>query len=637
MACFKKRIMATSLARHVAILLMLLLNGSVTLAQQTFEPIPKESAPQYRFNLERHFFLSLEAERADRKRAYAMLTALEQLNGKVTASADNLYRALELADQVRTAFYRHTMYLNIRYAVDTADEASRIESSSLDADIGKRTSFLQQELMRLDDQTLARFVRQKPALKAYRFAMESARRYRPHTRSLTEEELLNTVKPLIGDWPAELFQKVRDRTQFGAVQTPSGDLDVYKHEGQIATSLDRAVREMGFKQRYAGYTAYRDLYAFTLSRLIKAANEFSQLRHYKNHADEALFSLFLGGPEVKGLYETIAQQAGFYKRYERLRADRIKQSTGYDEVYHWDLSVIPPDLQRPRFTVSEASHILREALAPFGVEYARELAALLDPANGRMDIVGHGSRTPGAFADGFLGNPISIFFSFTYEGHFDDLETLAHEAGHAVHFQLMGNHHVRPAYADGPGYVFESFGMFNELLVADHLYQRETDPLRRTYFLEQFLRYALSIFDATVDAAIEQAIYDTMERDTLLGADALDALTSRVGSRFSIWYEKQDELKMRWIDVHHFYDAPMYAVNYVYAGLLALTYYERYTRAPQQFIARYLALMRNGFTAPPAVLLKQFLEIDLRDPRLVSDALQALEAKLKALESRYAQ
>lgn len=630
--------MITFLKKGTAVLLTLMHSGltiSVS-AQEKFDPIPKDIASQYRFNLERNFFPGAEAEQAGRKRAYATLAELEKLKGRVTASAENLYRALELSDRAQSEFYRHISYFYLRYAINSKDEASRNESSALGAELGKRTSFLQQELMNLDDQTLSRFLQQKPALKAFAFVIELARRYRPHTLSLKEEELLREVAPLTRDWPAELFQKTRDRTQFGTIHTTGGELDVYRQEQEIYNSADRGVREAGFKKKYAGYSAQRDLYAFTLPRLIKALNQLSRQRHYKDNADETHFGLFLTSAEVKDVYEKIAQQAEVNKRFERARAAYIKKMAGYADVNFWDTSVVPPGLQRPRFTILETTKILKEGLSPLGPDYARELAALLDPANGRLDIVGGDNRVPGAFADGFLGNPISIFYSFNYEGYFDDLDALAHEAGHAVHFQLMGNNHVRPAYANGPNYFTEAFAMFNELLVIDYVYRRETDPLRRTYFLEQFLNYALYLFNNTRHAAIEQAIHDAVGERQHLSADELDTLTMRVGSRYSIWYEKHDELKMKWIDIHHFYTVPMYFPNYVYAALLALKFYERYVRDPQQFVSSYLALMRNGFDAPPSVLLKKFLGIDLRDPRLVPDALTVLKVKLDALETLYA-
>jgi hypothetical protein len=45
--------------------------------------------------------------------------------------------------------------------------------------------------------------------------------------------------------------------------------------------------------------------------------------------------------------------------------------------------------------------------------------------------------------------------------------------------------------------------------------------------------------------------------------------------------------------------------------------------------------MSNGFDAPPAVLLKRFLDLDLNDPRLVSDAMKIIAAKVKLLEQSY--
>ena len=50
---------------------------------------------------------------------------------------------------------------------------------------------------------------------------------------------------------------------------------------------------------------------------------------------------------------------------------------------------------------------------------------------------------------------------------------------------------------------------------------------------------------------------------------------------------------------------------------------------------RYMELMRNGFDAPPDVLLKRYLGIELKDPRLVTDAVRLLESKINQLEQEY--
>jgi len=628
--------MYKSLNSPIAKIIVFLLFTSSLPAQAGFEAIPKDIAPRYHFDLARNLFATPDAERAERKRAYAALEKLEKLKGQVTASAENLLQALELSDQVQREFYRHSMYLYLSYAVNTKAELSRSEASALSAELGKRTSFVQQELLHLTDESLAQFVQQKPELKQFTFVIESARRYAPHTLSLKEEELLRELSPLARDWTAELFQRARDRTQFGSVKTANGMLDVFRQMQEVENSPDRAVREEGFRKRFAGLASQRDIYAFSLSRLIKAADQVSRLRHFKDNAEETHFAMFLTTAEVKDLYEKIASTADYNKRYERDVRDRIQKITGYKDVNLWDMSVIPPGLERPRFTIADTSRILKDSLSVLGPEYSKELAALLDPANGRLDIVGGQNRVDGAFADGLAGDPASIFYSFNFEGYFDDVDALAHEAGHAVHFQLMGNNHVRSSYAGGPSYFTESFAMFNELIVINYLYEHATDRLRKIFFLEKFLFYALYLYRNTMTAAMEQAIYDQAAGGHLMTADEMDTSTKSIGSRYSIWYDKHDELKMRWISIHHFYDNPMYYPNYVYANLLSLQFFEMFTKDPQKFIPKYVALMRNGFNATPSELLKKFLDLNLRDPQLVPDATSVLDKKLDELEALYA-
>jgi oligoendopeptidase F len=335
------------------------------------------------------------------------------------------------------------------------------------------------------------------------------------------------------------------------------------------------------------------------------------------------------------LLEQVGKLADVYKRYQRLRADYARKRSGYADVNLWDVSASLSGENVPRFTIEQASKVIRGALSPLGSEYGRELALLLDPANGRMDIVPGSNRKSGGFSKGFPG-VTTVFFTGGFTGYYNDMRVLAHESTHAVHRQLMSNNRVLPPYAEGPHYLFESFAIFNEFLLPDYLYQSETDPPRRRYFLEQFFEgKGMTIFSVAQEEAIELAIYEGVKGGKIQTADDLDSLTKQISSRYSIWPARHDELKTQWITSTLFYEDPLYDVNYVYGALLALKYYEMYARDPEQFVPRYIALMRNGFDAPPDVLLKRFLDIDLRDPRLVTDAARILENKINLLEGEY--
>jgi oligoendopeptidase F len=587
------------------------------LCQGTFEPIPKQSAAQYHVDFARNFFANPQAEKAERANLYGALKELETLKGKVASSADNLQHALQLYDSVKVRFYRHYAYLYLRNAVNTSDELSLAESSALNAEVSTRTAFLRQELMQIDDRRLAALVSRKPSIKTHLFAIAAARRYRPYTLSLKEEELLSATAPN-NDWQYDLYEKLRARlpplTQHGSDQT---------------------AREETFKQRYAGLATQRDLFAFTLMRLASSRTRLAQLHHFADAPSEVYFNSYWNRAEVDELVERLAQKADLCKRYQRIGADYIKKITGYKEVNLWDMSVRSPGAQRPRYTIDQASQIIRDALAPLGPEYGRELAALLDPANGRMDIVPGEHRKRGGFSKGFIGTD-SVFYSGGFAGTYNDVRVLAHESTHAIHRQLMTRNHILPVYAEGPHYLFEAFAIFSEFLLPDYLYSHETDPQLKQYYLEQFLEdKGMEVFLIAPEVAVEHAVYDGIKQGTIKGADDLDSLTKRIYSRYSIWPEKHDELKETWMNIGLMYEDPFYDINYVYGVLLALEFYALYTRDPQHFVPRYIALMRNGFDAPPEILLKRFLGVDLHDPLLLSDALKVLEEKVSLLAKSY--
>jgi oligoendopeptidase F len=198
----------------------------------------------------------------------------------------------------------------------------------------------------------------------------------------------------------------------------------------------------------------------------------------------------------------------------------------------------------------------------------------------------------------------------------------------------MTRNGVLPAYAEGPHYLFEAFAIFNEFLLPDYLYNHESDPLRRQFYLEQFLEgKGLAMFRVAPEVVLEHAVYDGVRKGTIKGADDLDALSQQIYTRYSS--EPSDVMETRWMTIPLMYEDPFYDVNYVYGALLALNFYSMYQDDREHFVPRYLALMKNGFDAPPAVLLKRHLDLDLNDPRLLSKALSVIRNKVDLLEKAY--
>lgn len=526
-------------------------------AQETFDPFPNGAA-RYHLDFSR-IFASPDAEKGDRVALERELDAFQAMRGHVTSDAAHLLAALQRNDAVQARVARHAMYLYLRYAVDTRDEKSRDDDDAIEAEAAAKTAFLNDEILRLSDARLARLMAVQPKLETYRYAIESIRRWRRHTLSVPEEALWSATEPLATQWQYDLYEKLRAQN------------------------------------------AAPELFAFALLRLASARNALARLRHFDDAAAWSYFGRDLTRPAVKALLERVAANADVYKRYQKLRAERAGKTAA------------------PRFTIDEARSIVLAAAAPLGEEYAAQLRALLDPANGRMDIVPGPNRKSGGFSQGALGTQ-SVFFARGFAGSYNDVRVIAHEATHAVQRQLMDAGRVPMTYTSGASYLAEALAIFNELLLADFMAARSGDR----FYLEQFLDVkGMAAFSIAPEAELEEAVYDGVAAGTIHGAGDLDALTARVYDRYTIGTPKT-----QWMSVRLMYEDPFYDVNYVYGAIIALRMYAMYGRDPKAFAPRYVAMMKNGYTAPPAVLLKRFFGIDLDAP--IDDVVALLKARVDA-------
>ena len=131
---------------------------------------------------------------------------------------------------------------------------------------------------------------------------------------------------------------------------------------------------------------------------------------------------------------------------------------------------------------------------------------------------------------------------------------------------------------------------------------------------------------------LEQAIYDGVSAGTIRNADDLDNLSLGIDGQFSQFPASTPELRNRWTTVSLMFEDPLYDVNYVYGGLLALKYYQLYSSRREWFVPRYIALLKNGFNQRPAELLNEFLGIELTGHALLNDDLELLNRRLDEME-----
>jgi len=590
------------------------------------------SADRLSADLSRYYFKTPAEEVAARTELNAALDQMSRFKGQLN-SAPQLLGVLRQDDVARKLYAKHERYLHLRCALNRKDVACDADNS-LASDVGAKTAFLDPEVLAIPEDRMRVFFDEEPALAGYRFALSGIRRGQAHLLPESEQALLDQFQPQIGDWQYDLYDQIVAGISFGTVQTSSGPLDVERQRNLISTDPDGRVREEGFKRRLAGFAGQRDLLAFALIHTVQAQNLLAKAHHYADAPARKYDSLYFQPEETRNLLALMAQHGDVVKRYEAVRSQDFER--GYHQPAHaWDMSVPEPGFTPPVTSLSQARAVFHEAFAGLGKGYQAEFDALLDPANGRADILpgGAANRYGGGFSAGFPG-VTSILFYGRYDGLYNDLSVIAHEGGHAVHREFMNKNGASPFYAEGPHFLFESFAEFNELILADFMAEHAATPELQRYYRERWMGIkGLDTFYGAQDALLEQNIYEGVSSGKIRNADDLDALSLKSDAQFSQFPATTPELRSSWAMDSLMFEDPLYNVNYVYGGVLALKYYQLYSTRREWFVPRYIALLKNGFTEPPEELLNRFLGIDLSAPALLNDDLELLNRRLDQLEA----
>jgi oligoendopeptidase F len=586
-------------------------------------------------DLPRYYFKSPQEEIAARADLDAAVERLHRFKTHLNSDSQ-LLAFLQENDAIQKLFIKHDDYLYLRCSLNRKDSACD-EDEKLASGFKAKTAFVDSAILSIPPDRMRLFLSQDSKLKRYSFEVSEIQRDEPHLLPRAQERFLDALRPEVADWQYNLYDRIVGGINFGTVPTAMGPLDVIRQRNLIAGNADARVRQEGFMKRYAGYASQRDLIAFALLHMVDSQTTLAKAHHYADATARKYESLYLNPDETRNLLARMAQNGSIPKRYEKIRSQEIEAS--YHQPAHvWDMSAPPFGLKPPIVPIAEVRRVFNAVFAGLGKEYQTAFDALLDPANGRADILpgGAADRYGGGFSLGLGGT--AVLFYGRYDGTFKDLSVIAHEGGHATHRALMNANRVLPCYQRGPNFLFESFAEFNELLLADYMAEHAETPEGRSYYRERWMNIkGLDAFYGAQDAMLEQGIYDGVSAGTIRNADDLDLLTLKIDDQFSDFPASTPELRNRWAMVALMFEDALYDVNYVYGGLLALKYFQLYSTRKDWFVPRYVGMLKNGFNEPPADLLRRFLGIDLFSLTLLNDDLELLAHRLDQMEATTAE
>ncbi len=538
-----------------------------------------------------------------------------------------LHDCLALYFDTRLLTNKLTLYASLRLdsaQSDTAAQAMHEQSLQALNELMRLSSRIRQGVLALEDRTLAAAYAREPRLRAFTPYLDEQRRRRARVLGPEAENILG----LFGDnlW-AEIdlneipsdFEKAFQATM---AELSLGKLRDEQHRlvsvtlssyPQYRASTDRRIRRQAVEKLLGALRSQEKQLAATFAGQVRFNVTLARARGY----DTAL-AAYLDKENVEpvvyhNLVDTVARNVAPLHAYVRLRREIL----GLDRVHLYDLYTPLVPAVDFDFPYETARQLLPEALAPLGPEYVTVLAGGLDPRAGWLDLYPHQDKRSGAFCASVYG--LHPFVKMNYYAGFDDLSTLAHEYGHALHSHL--------AYANQP-YVTSSYPPFlaeiastlNEKLLVDHLLANAKTDDERLFLLTHLLEtIRTTIYRQTLFADFELRAHRAAEAGTPLTAELLNQTYRQlIGEYYGPDFTVGPDDEVEWAYVPHFY-YKYYIYSYATGLSAGIALAERVKSGDPAKRDAYLSLLKGGSSKPPLVILEQ-AGVDLRQPAAIEAA-----------------
>lgn len=585
-----------------------------------FEPFTEEGKKLFKFDLKKNFYQTEEDFKKDVIKAKELIAKIEEHKGKVGTSSKELFDLFSLISAYTDIYYKLYAYGEFTEAINTKDRKPYETYLEISSEGESKTAFVKVELQSLLKDKFQEYLKELPELKIYEYSINDILRKSPHLLSKEKEEILSKLSPTRFEWQGVLFQLMFDRTKFDEIEFQGKNYDTGRDFEGLLRNPSRQIREKTFRSYFKTLESISDVCGFGLYHLMKSLNEEANLRGFQTYYDQTLFESYLTREEIKNILGQIKENSDIYKDYQNYKIENAKKRENCDTAEIWDIELPPKDAEEPRFTAEKATETVVKALSPLGEKYLSELSALLDPKNGRLDIVGGPNRRQGAFCEAGFG-----FFQDNFQGYLSDISTLAHESGHAIHHRLVLLNRKGEMFSQGPPYLTESFAMFNEYLLRDYLMKTLKSEKEKKAIIYDQLNEEMYLWELARRAEFEMVSYDKVASQEIKDSEGFNKVCLEVGKEYDIFFDRYPELKVLWMRKHHYWTVPAYYKNYVLAQILAMKYFELYKKDPKGFTKNYVAMVESGMDREPQKLLKDFLGIDFNDKNLLKDTLKMVK------------
>ena len=560
--------------------------------------------------------------------AMSLADEIAGFTGMVGESADTLYKVLDTYE--KCCLKIHLVYgyaFKMRDVDTTSTYAQTLYSKvmSADVEVSEKIAFMEPEIIAVDEETMNQFYTEKPELNKYKIFITEVRRGKEHSLSPELEKLLAGANEL-ADLPYEVFATLDNADlKFPEITNEKGE-KIQITNGRfvpLEESKDRRVRKEVFEKYYETYGNFKNTSASLYAGQVKQLMFYARARKYSSTLEAAVDGNNVSPEVYNNLVEAVNDNLDKMHRYVKLR----KKLLELDELHMYDIYVPIVKDYDAKYTIEEAKELVLKAVEPLGTNYVNLIKKAF--AERWIDVVENEGKRNGAYSSGVYG--VHPYVLLNFNGTLDNVFTLAHEMGHAMHsyFSNEAQNYLDSRYKI---FVAEVASTTNEVLLMEYMLKNAKDNKERAYLLNHYMdSFKGTVFRQTMFAEFEKTSNEMAEGGEPLTHENLTKLYLDLNKKYYGEAMISDDLiGYEWMRIPHFY-YNFYVYQYATGFSAAVAIANRVLKEGETAVNDYMKFLQSGCTKDPVSLLR-IAGVDMATKEPINSALQVFERVIEEME-----
>ncbi|NOG44925.1 MAG: oligoendopeptidase F [Calditrichaeota bacterium] len=557
-------------------------------------------------------FVSDENWEIEFKRIKNEIPTLAKLKGSLT-SGKNLLSAISQMHKVEEAIGKLYSYAHMRNDEDKSvakHQEQYDRMGGLLIEYNQAVSFFEPELLELEDSKLESF-KNENGMEIYTHFLNNMTRVKPHILSEKEENLM-ALAGEVRRAPADIFSMFDNADIKFPIIKDKNEKDIRLTNalyGKYQQSPNRRLRKDSYIGLHKPYLDTRNTLAASYSAIVKSHIFNTRARNYKSTLNAALDANNVPVEVYHTLIDTAKKNLGPLQRFLALRKKVLK----LDDVYDYDLRAPLFSSTQKEYSWQQACDMVVEGAKELGGDYVKNLKKGFN--EGWIDVYENKGKRSGAYSSGTYG--VHPYVLMNYNGTLNDIYTLTHEMGHALHTWYTINNQPF-VYGDYPIFLAEVASTTNEALLEKYLIDKAQSKEEKLGLLNAALeKYNGTFYRQAIFAEFELKSHEAVENGEALTADKLDEMFGQIyKSYYGDDFTLLPETKALWSRIPHFY-YNYYVFQYSTSFVASSALVSKILQDGEPARDQYLNFLKSGRSKyPMQTLLDAGVDMSSADPVL---------------------